>query len=139
MATSTARLANGTLLKIAAGSPTNFLTIGNAKTFNVMTGTNPEIQVTNLSSDAQEFLIGLADNGTVTFAVDTDFGDDGQAAAIAAKEARTRCDFQVVLPSGMTPTIQFQGFVKKFDVSGGVDQVNASSIEIRVTGPVTRS
>lgn len=139
MSESTARLANGTLIKISTGSPSNYLTIGNAKGFTVMNGTSPEIPTTHLGSDAAEFLVGLPDNGTVSFEVDTDFGDVGQAAALAAKEARTRCDFQVILPAGTTPTISFEGFVKKFDVAGNVDNPIKSQIEIRVTGPVARS
>lgn len=141
MSESTARLANGTLIQISVGSPSSYLTIGNAKGFTVMNGTSPEIPVTHLGSDAQEFLIGLPDNGTVSFEVDTNFGDLGQAAALAAKEANppTRCDFKVVLPGGTTPNIAFEGFVKKFDVAGQVDGSIKSMLEIRVTGAVARS
>jgi len=141
MPESTARLANGTLIKISAGSPSNYLTIGNAKGFTIMTGSNSEIETTHLGSAAKEFIIGFPDNGTVSFDVDTDFGDVGQAAALAAKEANppTRCDFQLVLPGGTTPTISFEGYVKKFDVQGSVDGTVKSSLEIRVTGAVARA
>ena len=140
--TTTAKLATGTVLKISAGSPTSYSVLGNVKNFTAMDGTNTEVEVTNLASPAKEFLLGLTDPGSVSFEIDTDFGDAGQAIAVAAKEAvpPTLCNFQIVLPSSMTtPTITFQGYVKKFNVQGSVDAPVKSMIEIRCTGPVTRA
>lgn len=142
MLATTAKLATGTVLRISAGSPTSYLVIGNAKSFTAMDGTNQEVDATNFASTAKEFLMDITDNGTVQFEVDTDFGNVGQAAAVAAKEAvpPTLCSFQVALPSSMTtPTLTFDGYVKKFNVSGQVGQIVKSMIEIRVTGPVVRA
>lgn len=137
--TTTAQLANGTVLSISSGSPTEYSVIGNVKSFQIMTGANPTVEVTNLASVAKEFLNGLPDNGVVSFEVDTDFGDAGQAKALAAKESRIVCDFKVVLPGGTTPTITMRGYVQKFDLQGGVDAAAKSTVEIRVTGPVARA
>lgn len=140
--TTTAKLATGTVLRIAAGSPTSYSTIGNAKSFTAMDGTNQEVDATNFDSTAKEFLMDIADNGVAAFELDTDFGNAGQAVAVAAKEAvpPTLCNFQIALPSSMTtPTLTFQGYVKKFNVTGQVGNLVKSMIEIRVTGPVTRA
>lgn len=140
--TTTAKLATGTVLRIAAGSPTSYVAIGNAKSFTIMDGSNTEVEATNFDSVAKEFLMDITDNGTVQFEVDTDFGNAGQAAAVAAKEAvpPTLCTFQVALPSTMTtPTATFNGYVKKFNVQGQVGAIIKSMIEIRVTGPITRA
>lgn len=142
LTTSTARLGTTTQVYISAGSPTSFLLIGNIHDFKAMQGTNSEVEVTNMTSTAKEFLLDLADNGEATFSLDTDFGDVGQAVAVAAKETNppTKCDFKIVLPTGMTtPTMTFQGYVKQFDIGGGVGAAIKSTLTIRVTGAVTRA
>lgn len=139
LTTSTAQLGNGTILKISVGSPTSFLVIGNAHDITFNNGTSAEVDVTNLTSTWKEFLLGLPDGGTVTATIDTDLGDVGQAAAYAAKNARTACDLQIILPGGTTPTAQCRGFVKKFDFNTGVDAPVRTSFEFRVTGPFTFS
>ena len=139
--TSTAKLGTGTILKISAGSPTSYLTVGNVHDYKAMQGSNSEVEVTNMASTAKEFLLDLADNGDATFTVDTDFGDVGQAAMIAAKEANppTKCDFQIVTTLATLNTLTFQGYVKTFDIGSGVGAAVRSQVVIRVTGPVVRS
>jgi hypothetical protein len=137
LTTSSARLANGTTLQIALGSPTSYVTINNVTDITFMDGSAAEVDVTNLTSDWKERLLGLPDGGVVPFNVHTDFGDAGQAAAITAKNNRTRCRFRITLPGGTTPTIEFEGYVRKFNGNVAVDSPIRTNSEILVSGPVT--
>jgi hypothetical protein len=139
LTTSSARLANGTVLQISVGSPSSFITVNNVTDITFMDGSAAEVDVTNLTSDWKERLLGLPDGGVVPFNVHTDFGDAGQAAAITAKNNRVKCQFKVVLPGGTTPTITFEGYVRKFNGNVAVDSPIKSNSEILVTGPVTLS
>lgn len=135
--TTTGQLGNGTILRISAGSPTSYLVINNARNVSFDTGSSAKVDMTNMTSDWKEFLLGLPDPGSLTFEVDTNFGDAGQAALRAARVARTRCDFQVQLPGGTTPTATMQGFVAKFPVETGVDAPVKTQVEVFLSGPIT--
>jgi hypothetical protein len=138
LTTTSGQLGNGTILRISAGSPTSYVVVGNARQIEFDNGTSAKVDMTNLTSDWKEFLLGLPDPGSLTFTVDTNFGDAGQAALRSARINRTRCDFQVALPSGTTPTASMQGFVCKFPVTvGGVDQPVQTAVECYLTGPIT--
>lgn len=139
LTTTTAQLGNGTILQISVGSPTSFLTIANATNVAFANGTSPEVDVTDMTSAAMEYLLGLPDGGTLTADINTDMGDPGQAAAYAAKEARTRCEIRVVLPGGTTPTWTAAGFVRKFDLNTGVNAAVKTGFEFRVSGPWTKA
>lgn len=137
LTTSTAQLGNGTIVQISAGSPTSYLTINNVKNVEFHNGQSAEVDTTNLTSTWRERLLGLPDGGTITFEVDTDLGDAGQAAALAAKNARTICDFKIILPAGTTPNITCRGFVRKFPIRTAVDSTVSTQAEFVVTGPFT--
>jgi hypothetical protein len=47
-------------------------------------------------------------------------------------------NFQLVLPgAGSNLTYSWQGYVKKFSQTGGVDQIVKGSCDIRISGAVT--
>lgn len=138
LTTSTGMLGNGTTLAVSSGSPTSYTTVNNARNIEFDTGVSAKVDMTNLTSDWKEFLMGLPDPGSLTFELDYNIGDAGQAILRAARIARTRCDFRVVLPSGTTPTATMQGFVAKFPVTiGGVDNPVKTQVECFLTGPIT--
>lgn len=138
--TTTGQLSNGTKLYVSQGSPTSLVEVGNARNIEFDTGTSAKVDMTNLSSEWKEFLLGLPDPGSLTFEVDTNFGDVGQAALRSARINRTKCDFRVVLPGGTTPTADMQGFVAKFPVTVGAnDAPIRTSVECYLTGPITLS
>lgn len=126
---------------ITAGSgtatPITFTTIGNAKDFSGMDMTVPEYDITNFNSVAKEFKAGLPDPGNLSVNIDLDNNDAGQVACRSALNAMTITNFQVILPSGVTPTASFSGFVKKFSVQGKVDDAVRAQLDLRITGPVT--
>lgn len=132
---------NTTGLTLTTGStptatPVQWTTVNNLKTFTGFDGEASEIDVTNLSSTAKEYRLGLVDNGKFSIEVDYDGADNGQLACKAAQVAGTLKNFKLTLPD--THTYTFTAFVKKVPLSGGVDQVvKISSIDLRISGAVT--
>lgn len=116
-------------------TPVAWTPIGNLTTFKGFDGQANEIDKTNLSSVAKEFMLGLQDFGHFTFDVDKDFTDAGQLACDAAKRAGTLKNFKLTLPNGKTAT--FSGYVKNSPLDGGVDQIlKTTGVSIRITGDV---
>lgn len=137
MTTSTAISAQGTIVQIENNaSPGEYVTINNVKSFSDLEGGSAgEIDVTDMTSTAKEFLVGLRDNGSVTLNVLHRRNDPGQMMVEDRREDGAVTGFKFTLPTLDVAT--FNGLVKKFSKSGGVDQAVAGSIEIRVTGDVT--
>ncbi|PQV50972.1 phage tail tube protein [Paraburkholderia sp. BL21I4N1] len=116
-------------------TPVAWTPIGNLNNFKGFDGTANEIDKTNLSSTAKEFMLGLQDFGHFTFDVDKDFTDPGQVACDAAKRAGTLKQFKLTLPNTRTAT--FSGYVKNSPLDGGVDQIlKTTGVSIRITGDV---
>ena len=133
---STAISAQGTTFSIdtsVSGGPT-YTAVGNIKTFSGFDGSSSEIDVTNLSSSAKEYRLGLEDNGQFAMELDRDFADAGQTALLAARDSQAGKQFKLLLSNGENAT--FTGYVKKFSVAGGVDQVVKGSVDIRISGSV---
>lgn len=132
---STAISAQGATVAIntgTEGSPTWTL-INNLSTFSGLDGEASEIDVTNLSSTAKEFRIGLKDFGGFNVEYHVDYDDVGQNALRGAGNAVK--EIQVTLPNAKTLT--FDALIKNADsVSGGIDAVLTGSCSMKVTGDV---
>jgi hypothetical protein len=126
-------------LTITAGSatatPGNWATIGNMKTVSGFDGKPSEIDVTNLSSTAKEFVTGLIDFGNLQIEVDQDNADQGQLKVNVAFQGSLVKNYKLTLPN--TNSATFAAFVTQFTTSLGVDQVVKRQIGLRITGPVT--
>lgn len=117
-------------------TPTTWTQIANVVSFKGFDGQATEIDKTDLSSVAKEFMLGLQDFGHFTFDVNKDFTDAGQVACDAAKAAGTLKSFKLLAPNGKTAT--FSGYVKNSPLDGGVDQIlKTTGVQIRITGAVT--
>lgn len=74
-------LGAGSLLKLGAGDdPVTYTTIAEVLTVGAITKTTSEVDVTNLSSTAKEYIGGLPDGGTLEFKVNYLSGDTQQNA-----------------------------------------------------------
>lgn len=93
------------------------------------------IDTTHLQSTYKEFLMGLPDEGQVTFTMNRDFSDAGQSACIAAREARAPIGFKMTYSDGTYQT--FDAVVLSFSISGAVDDKVPASMVIKITGAVT--
>lgn len=124
-----------TITAAGTATPVTWTPIGNLTSFKGFDGQANEIDKTNLSSDAKEFMLGLQDFGHFTFDVDKDFTDPGQLACDAAKRAGSLKQFKLTLPNAKTAT--FSGYVKNSPLDGGVDQIlKTTGVSIRITGDV---
>ena len=119
-------------------TPNTYTAIANVKTVSeIESGSASEIDVTNLSSTAKEYRLGLVDNGSFSMAIHHSNADAGQAAAQARRLDGAATNFKIILPSGTTPTASFSGLVKKFSKNAAVDGVVEGSIDVRINGAIT--
>jgi hypothetical protein len=116
-------------------TPVTWTKISNLKTFTGLDGSPTDINVTNLDSVAEEFRPGLVNNGQFSGEVDRDTIDAGQLALEAARISGLVKNFKLTLPNAAVAS--FSGYVKKFAVTGGVDQVVRSPYDIKITGAVS--
>lgn len=127
----------------SGGTGTNgtFAAIGNVSKISGLDGSTPEIDVSNLASTFEEFLLGLPVGGGISADLDLDNSDAGQIAARSAQQANppTKKNFKIILPSGTTPNISFAAFVKKFSVDLKTNDAARASIDLRITGGYTLS
>lgn len=121
----------------AAGTATSatFTTIANVRSFSGFDGAASEIDVTNLSSVAKEFVLGLVDSGQFTFEIDYDSDNTGHVALRSKQVSGVLSNFKLSLPDATV--ITFSAYVKKFSLAGGVDAVARSSVDLRISGAVT--
>ncbi len=140
MTTSTAVSAQGTTIEIAndLDSPTDYLFIRNCSAINgLRSGSRSETDVTDLTSVAKEFRLGLKDNGSLTLAVNYNADEAGHIRLETALDESDPSHFRITDPLGNIFT--FYGLVKKFDIGWAVDSVEKSNVEIRITGAVTKT
>ena len=117
-------------------TPTTLTGINNLKSFSGFDGQASELDRTNLSSTAKEFILGLVDYGQFNVDLDYDYADAGQAALLAALASGAVKTFKLTLPD--THTATFTAYVKRLPTAGGVDQVvKRSGVTLRITGAVT--
>jgi len=121
----------------AAGTATSvtFTPIVNVRSFSGFDGAASEIDVTNLSSVAKEFVLGLVDSGQFTFEIDYDSDSAGHVALRSKQVSGVLSNFKMQLPDATV--ITFNAYVKKFSLAGGVDAVVRSSVDLRISGAVT--
>lgn len=121
-------------LPVPAGSPIDWVKISEVKTFQ-NEGDRPEIDVTNLDSEAREYRLGLKDNGTFSLELNALSDDAGHNKMREALSSIFSYEFKVVYSDDTTD--YFQGLVKQFPrPSGGVDDVLQQTAQIRVTGTI---
>lgn len=121
----------------AHATPTTWTAVANCRTLNGLDGAAAEIDRTNLASTAKEFILGLMDPGHMSFECDYDLTDPGQIALFSHQQSGALAQFKMVLPNA--DTFSFAGYVKKYAQTAGVDQVIKRSVEIRITGPITKT
>jgi hypothetical protein len=126
-----------TITGAGTATPTTFSAIGNLRTGNGLDGQAVEIDRSNLSSTAKEFILGLVDPGHFTFECDHDSTDAGQIALAAKQVSGVQSAFKYVLSNA--DTYSFNGFVKKFALTSAVDQVVKRQCELRISGSVTKT
>lgn len=126
----------GVKLAVSTGSPTSFSNIGNITDFSGPGGQAAVIDISNMDSTFREKLMGLPDEGQLTFNVNLDPDNSTHQALRANRAARTRTEFRITLTDA-TPTVGlFFAYVLGFVHSGGVDRAVKAAITLEIDGPI---
>lgn len=127
--------------------------LGAITNFNGLGGQKPEIDTTNLDSEAKEFLTGLEDSGTFSVNVNIDPKDTSQEQVFALKDSGEVVAWALCLSDGAAaPTANagdlaapddrscfiFAATVQQFTVSGEADNIVKGQITLRITGKIAR-
>ncbi len=127
----------GVQLKIGVGSPEAFQAIPEIVSFTGPGGAGQIIDVSDLDSDAVEKIMGLPDEGQLSFEINYLPEDTYHAALRAARSAQSLQNFKLYFHNGSPGTIWgFTGFVTNFSVTGGVNAPIKASVTIDITGAI---
>lgn len=122
---------------------TGYKPIGEITDFSGPGGSAAVIDTTSLDSTRKEKLMGLADEGQISFSLNFVPGNAGQVAFRAARASRAETNFALVFSDATTTTpatnATFAGFALEFSVAGAVDDKVSGSAVIEITGAVTWS
>lgn len=122
---------------------TGYLPIGEITDFSGPGGSAAVIDTTSLDSTRKEKLMGLADEGQISFSLNFVPGNPGQVAFRAARASRAETNFALVFSDATATapatTATFAGFALEFSVAGAVDDKVSASAVIEITGAVTWS
>lgn len=134
-----AQTSQGTVLQIGSGSPISYDPIGEIISFTGPGGAAQVIDVTDLDSEAKEKLMGLRDEGQVSFTINFVPGNTQHAALRTARADRTLTTFQIVFADDADTTWTFTAYVTGFSIAGGVDNVLSGNVTLEITGAIEES
>lgn len=100
-----------------------------------------EIDTTCNNSTSKEFVFGLRDNGTMSLDINYDPDGAGLALVEASYSSDTPYHFEVVYSNGATSGTkkEFEGYVVNISDSGAVDDKISGTIEIKISGDITKT
>jgi hypothetical protein len=129
----------GVELKIGSGSPLAFTAIKEIVSFNGPGGAGQVIDVTDLSSDAIEKIMGLHDEGQISFEMNYLPTDTQHALLRTQRAAQAATSFQLIFTDTGTTTWAFTGFVTGFTVTGGVNAPIKANVVVEISGEISES
>lgn len=124
-----------TITAAGTATPVTWTGIGNFHDFSGFDGSAGELDATDLSSVAKEFLLGLSDPGQFTININYKATNTGHIALRAKQVSGASSNFRLTLPDATV--ITFSGLVKKFSLQGGVDAIAKAAVDIRITGAIS--
>ncbi|MCP3680280.1 MAG: hypothetical protein GY782_08545 [Gammaproteobacteria bacterium] len=118
--------------------------VGKIISFSGPGGEAPDIDVTHLLSTAKEYIVGLRDEGDLSFSVIYEVTDVGHIALQTDRGARTKkkaaIDFSTVsLPTATAANGSrktFDAYCKGFTLGGAVDDKWQADVTLRITGSI---
>ena len=131
-------------LTIARQDPTaspenSYQTISEVSNVSGPGGQANEIDVTDLSSTAKEFRMGLQDEGTITLDINYIPANTQHAGLRTDRANQTLRSFRITFTDSPNTTWTFSAYVLGFEVSNAVDDVTKASVTLRVSGSITES
>lgn len=124
---------------LGTASPQVYTEIGQVTSISGPDGSASEIDVTSLSSQAKEYILGLPDEGSVTLSTIVDHATTANqhSALWSARSSQSLRTFQIRLSDSPQTTLTFAAFVSGFSHSLGVDDAVKADISLRISGAVT--
>lgn len=137
---SSALSSQGMTLGVGDGaSPEVFTSVAEIKSVDGPGGQANEIDVTDLSSTAKEFQLGLQDEGDITLDINYIPANTQHAQLRSDRAAGTIRNYQITFTDSPATTWTFAALVKGFSISNGVDGITGASVTLRVSGSITEA
>lgn len=129
----------GTVIQVGtSASPIVWSTIPEVSEISGPGGQAAEIDVTDLSSTAKEFRMGLQDEGQITLSVNYIPSNTVHTTLRTARTNQTLTNFQIIFTGSPIKTWRFTAYVLGLEISNSVDDVTKGSITLRVSGSITQ-
>lgn len=122
-----------------ADSPLTYTAIAEVKGIDGPGGQTAEIDVTDLSSTAKEFVLGLQDEGDITLDMNYIPGNTQHALLRTLRGSGAERNYRISFTDSPATTWTFGARVKGFSISNAVDNVTGLSVTLRVTGSITEA
>ena len=122
-----------------SSSPETYTTIPEVTSISGPDGSASEIDVTDLSSTAKEFKMGLKDSGSVTLEFMYIPGNAVHSQLRTNWSDRTLTGFRISFSDSPATTWTFDAYVQNFSTSAAVDASLTGSITLRITGDITEA
>ena len=131
----------GVQLKIGnAASPEVFTAIPEIISFNGPGGAGQVIDVTDLDSTAMEKIMGLPDEGQLTFEINYLPDNTYHALLRTNRGAQTLTNFQLVFTDNSPVTTwSMAAYITGFTVTGGVNAPIRASVTLEITGSISEA
>jgi len=137
---SSALTSQGMTIAVGNGaSPEVFTTIAEVKSIDGPGGQSNEIDVTDLSSTAKEYVLGLQDEGDITLDMNYIPSNVQHAQLRSDRAAGTQRNYRISFTDSPVTTWTFAARVKGFSISNAVDNVTGLSVVLRVSGSITEA
>lgn len=122
-----------------AASPNAYTTIPEVTSISGPDGSASEIDVSDLSSTAKEFKIGLKDSGSVSLEFMYIPVNAVHSALRTAWSNRTLTGFRITFTDSPATVWTFNAYVQNFSTTAGVDAPLAGTMTLRISGDISES
>ena len=127
----------GTTIGIGdAASPEIYTTISQVTSMSGPDGSATEINVTNLSSTAQEFILGLKDEGSISMDIIWDERDTQHSLLRTKFGSGASTNFRITDAGSPQKNYTFPAYVQTLSMSSGVDEVQRASVNLRISSAI---
>ena len=127
----------GTTIGIGdAASPEVYTTIAQVTSMSGPDGSATEINVTNLSSTAQTFILGLKDEGSLSLDIIWDERDTTHSMLRTKFGNGASASYRITDAGSPAKTYTFPAYVQGLSMSSGVDEVQRATVNLRISSAI---
>jgi hypothetical protein len=119
-----------------AASPELYPAIPQVTNLSGPDGSASEIDVTNLSSTAKEFILGLKDEGSISMDIIWDERLASHASLRSLFASGASNNFRISDAGSPIKNYTFPAFVSTLSMSSGVDEVQRASVNLRISSAI---